>query len=177
MGKRMLIVASAVTAIFVCWHGAAAQNKTDSAPYPIERVATAPTSCEFNIAILDAAHSRAGNNSLIIVVARLGQSESSRDLNRRRLHNVKTYLEQFARRKSQTIITAEGSRVTGYGLVELYVNGEHFYTLKLKNNSDLIVGLCSYDVENPCRLERESKLYPCLSPRPPRKKYRGTRAG
>jgi len=161
MREKFLVFACTLCVIVVCLRTAAAQIKSELTPFPAEKVATEPTNCEFNIAILDAAHSQAGNDGLVIVIARLGRNERS-ELSRRRLHNVKTYLEQFAGRRTQTIITAEGDRVNGYGLVELYVKGQHFYTLKVRSNSDLIVGQCSYDVENPCKLKRESKLYPCL---------------
>ena len=50
--------------------------------------------------------------------------EQRQELNR--LHNVRTYLVQFDLRSPETIVTAEGLRVNGYGRVELYVGGNSF---------------------------------------------------
>lgn len=170
MRKMFLVFGCTLSVISVCWHAAAAQVKSESTPSQTQKIATEPTNCEFNIAILDATHAQAGSDSLVIIIVRLGQRESRNGLSRRRLHNVRTYLEEFAGRKPQTLITGEGDRVEGYGLIELYVKGQHFYTLKVRNNFDLVVGQCSYDINNPCKLKRESKLYPCLDKNSPQKK-------
>ncbi|HEY2974225.1 MAG TPA: hypothetical protein VGJ48_17045 [Pyrinomonadaceae bacterium] len=130
-----------------------------SAPIKME---TKPTNCEFHIATLDAAHDQAGKDGLVIAIARLGDGKQRQDLNRRRLHNVRTYLVEFEHRSRQTIITAEGERVNGYGRVELYVGGKLFYVLMIRANADFAVGSCSYEGEDPCSHEREKKLYPCL---------------
>lgn len=121
-----------------------------------------PTKCEFNIATLDAAHGKSGKDGLVIAIARLGDGEQGQELNRRRLHNVRTYLTTFDGRPPETIITAEGERVNGYGRVELYVGGKLFYVLKTRPKADFPVGSCSYEGEDPCSHEREKKLYPCL---------------
>lgn len=126
------------------------------------KMETKPTNCEFNIAVLDAAHGKVGKDDLIIVIARLGDAEQRQELNRRRLHNVRTYLMEFDGRSPETIITAEGERVKGYGRVELYVGGRLFYVLMIRPNADFPVGSCSYEGEDPCSHEREKKLYPCL---------------
>jgi hypothetical protein len=129
------------------------------------KMETKPTNCEFNIATLDAAHVQAGKDGLVIAIARLGDSEQRQDLSRRRLHNVRTYLVEFGHRSPETIITAEGERVNGYGRVELYVGGKLFYVLMVRPNADFSVGSCSYEGEDPCTHEREKKLYPCLDRR------------
>lgn len=62
---------------------------------------TKPTNCEFHVATLDAAHDQAGADGLVIVIARLGNGEERQDLNRRKLHNVRTYLVEFEHRSPQ----------------------------------------------------------------------------
>lgn len=98
--------------------------------------------CESNIAYLDAAHSAAGEDGLIIAIARLGNGERNTTLNRRRLYNLRTYLEKFRRRDGKTIITAEGERVRGPGRVEIYVGGKLGAEIELRRGEDLHVGSC-----------------------------------
>jgi len=100
------------------------------------------SSCESNIALLDAAHAKAGEDGLIIAIARLGNGERNRNLNRRRLYNLQTYLEKFRKRPAETIITAEGERVVGSGRVDVYVGGKLVVTLDLRRGQDLHVGSC-----------------------------------
>ena len=122
-----------------------------------------PSNCEFNIATIDAANGKAEDDGgLVIAIARLGDGEEQKELSRRRLHNVRTYLMEFDRRSPEMIVTAEGERVKGYGRVELYVGGKLFYVLMIRPKADLPVGSCSYEGEDPCSHEREKKLYPCL---------------
>jgi len=128
------------------------------------------TSCEENIALLSTAHEAAGEDGLIIIIARRGSGDR-RELNHRRLHNVRVYLTQFDwHRSPQTVITAEGERVPGFGLVELYVGGKLIGVLGIKRNRDLLVGSCEPDDIRP--VKAESNLYPYLDrkPRKPLKK-------
>ena len=121
-----------------------------------------PYNCEYDISILTAADRAAGDDGLIIMIARLGDAERGRELNRRRLHNARTFLVEFGGRARGTIITAEGERVTGYGRIEFYVAGKLFDVIAVRRNADLLVGACSFEGEDPCRFERERRLYPCL---------------
>lgn len=114
--------------------------------------------CESNIALLDAAHAEAGEDGLIIAIARLGSGERNRVLNHRRLYNLRTYLEKFRKRKGETIITAEGQRIKDSGRIEVYVGGKLQVILELNRGQDLHVGSCNasskldtlfYDSRNP----------------------------
>ena len=159
---KLLKYVLVISVLLVCASTAAAQEvsrPTGSAPIKME---TKPTNCEFHIATLDAAHDQAGKDGLVIAIARLGDGEQRQELNRRRLHNVRTYLVEFDQRLPETIITAESERATGYGRVELYVRGKLFYVLMIRRNADLAVGACSFEGDDPCTFEREKKLYPCL---------------
>ena len=122
---------------------------------------TKPQNCESDIAVLDAASRRAGEDGLLIVIARLGDGERSRKLNHRRLFNVRAYLTEWdGRRNPKNIVTAEGEGAVGYGRIELYVGGVLFHVLLIHRNADLIVGSCTYEINSPSEKARENSLYP-----------------
>lgn len=99
-----------------------------------------------NVHLLDNAHHLAGDDTIIIAVAHLGNGESNLDLNRRRLHNVRAYLTTFAwKRPRATVVTAEGEKVLGFGRVDIYVRGALWTSLAVRRNEDLIVGICEPD--------------------------------
>jgi hypothetical protein len=126
-----------------------------------QQLATKPQNCESDIAILDAASSRAGEDGLIILIARLGDGERNKEVNHRRLFNARTYLTEWdGRRNPKNIVTAEGEPVVGYGRIELYVGGAMFHVLLIHRNADLIVGSCTYEINSPSEKERENNLYP-----------------
>jgi|SRR5215213_2380490 len=126
---------------------------------------TKPSNCEYNVSILTGAHRVAGDDGLVIIIARLGSGETKRELIQRRLHNARTFLVVFGNRSPKTIVTAEGDRVDGYGRVELYAGGKLFDALVVGRNADLPIGGCSFDGDDPCTYEREKQLYPCLDRR------------
>lgn len=134
-------------------------TQTNSSQGPVR-----PTNCEYNVSVLTAAHQEAGDGGSIRVVAHLGTREKRRDLNRRRLHNVRTFLTEFGGRDPKSIITREGKRVDGYARVNLYIGGNLFHTFMVRRDDDLRVGVCVYEEqEGPCADERQRKLYPCLA--------------
>ena len=99
--------------------------------------------CEYNVHLLDNAHHLAGDDTIIIAVAHLGTGERNRELNRRRLHNVRAYLTTFAwKRPRATVITAEGEPVNGVGRVNIYVRGGLWASMGVRRNEDLILGIC-----------------------------------
>jgi len=128
------------------------QVKADSGRRPSSQLETKPANCEFNVSVLTGVHRVAGDEGLVIMIARLGRGEVSRKLNRRRLHNARTFLTEFGHRSPETIVTAEGDRVDGYGRVELYAGGKLFYVLFASQNADLPVGACSFEGEDPCKI-------------------------
>ena len=130
-----------------------------------------PTNCENHIAVLEAAHHDAGKEGLIIVIARKGTGEKRRDLNRRRLYNARAYLTDYlGLRAPETIVTAEGEPVNGYGRIELYVGGRLYYVLALRRNADLVVGSCEPEALDDARQkELRKKLYPWLHQKQPPK--------
>lgn len=139
-----------------------AQERTGKNATRYAQTEPKPTNCENHIAVLEAAHHDAGKDGLIIVIARLGAGEDRPDLNRRRLYNARAYLTEYLNlRAPETIVTAEGEQVKGYGRIELYVGGKLYYVLALKRNADLIVGSCEPEALDDARQRKlRMKLYP-----------------
>lgn len=159
---KVLHYSLAVSLLLIGVSVSVAQNR--SAPADVQPQTILGT-CEDNISFLSNAHHLAGADGTIIAIARLGDGERSRELNRRRLHNVRVYLTEFDwQRAPQTVITAEGERVRGYGRVELYVRGILFAVLQVRRNQDLLVGSCEPDDIRPVGAERN--LYPYRDRRP-----------
>src|SRR6266511_4353313 len=107
------------------------------------RIEEKPTNCETHIAILDIANQEAEAKGLIIMIGRLGDGERSSRLNTRRLYSAKAYLTDYrAVRSNDTVITAEGEPVKGYGQIEIYVHGRLQSAFALTRNAELSVGSC-----------------------------------
>lgn len=101
------------------------------------------SNCEANAATLDAVHQMAGDDGVIIAVARLGDGERNRSLSRRRLQILKSYLTNAPwTRPRETVVVAEGERVKGYGRIELYVGGKRVHVLPIKRNRAFLVQSC-----------------------------------
>jgi hypothetical protein len=156
-----------VVLLFVLWLALAtcsisAQEQTDQRATRRAEIEIKPANCERHILILEDAHHAVDKDGLLILIARLGDGENRQDFNRRRLHNARTYLTEYLKlRAPETIITAEGERVKGYGRIELYVGGKLHYVLALKRNADLIVGSCEpAELDDARQKELRLKLYP-----------------
>jgi hypothetical protein len=111
----------------------------------------APLTSEFNILRLeDVARivtTELAEGRKTIVIARLGNGERSRELNRRRLFNVQTFLSRYKTIGAENIVAAEGEKVRGYGRVEIYVGGKLLETLTVLKNEDLMVDCCEGDTD------------------------------
>jgi hypothetical protein len=126
-----------------------------------------PLTSEFNILRLEdvagVAIPTVADDRKIILVARLGNGERSRELNRRRLYNVQTFLLRETKRQllynvrsfpskhknisAESIVATEGEKVSGYGRVEIYVGGKLLTTLTVLKNEDLMVDCCEGDTD------------------------------
>ena len=134
----MLTSANLALLLFVLALGSFAKQ-----PASQETPQTRVDHCEYNVTLLDNAHHLAGDDTIIIAVAHLGTGERNRELNRRRLHNVRAYLTTFAwKRPRATVITAEGEPVNGVGRVNIYVRGGLWASMGVRRNEDLILGIC-----------------------------------
>jgi len=98
-----------------------------------------PAGCETDMAYLDDASAKVAKlgDGLVIVVARLGDGESSRSLNRRRLAKVRQYLSEEKGLKERVIV-AEGEHVKGYGRIEVYIEGKLLYVLPIRRNKPIL---------------------------------------
>lgn len=135
--KRMTVLAGMCCMCWLVVTSAVAQNAESPATY-----VTIGNTCESNIARLDRIHSEAGDDGLVIAIARIGDGEQSRRLNQRRLHNVRLYLERVRGRAPKTLITAESERARGRGRVEIYVGGKLVDVLGVARGEDLYAGSC-----------------------------------
>jgi hypothetical protein len=104
-----------------------------------------PNNCETNILRLDIIHSKAGDEGLVIAIARLGIGENSRKINQRRLYNINRYLREHRGRSAKTIITAQGLPVRGRGRVDIYVSGRLVDSFVVGRGEDIPVGACEGD--------------------------------
>src|SRR4030095_8628053 len=161
---------------FICffWYATNLQQQPPLQPVNLSDFANRkPQLCESRTADLDGITQKTPLNEAIIVIARLGISETKRNLNRRRLENVRAYWTQAvaleARRKLETIILAEGERTAGYGRLEFYVLGKLVWVMNVPCNADVDFGDCvapddSYirnGVYDPCWIKSHRIFYPC----------------
>ena len=125
-----------------------------------------PGQCQDYGPVLDYVSQNAAVDQPIIVIARRGKGDIRTDINRRRLHNVRTYWTRFSpdKRAVESVILAEGERVKDHGHLEIYVGGKLIAVLKLKTNWDLIVGNCYPEPLGApfCKVKENRDFYPCL---------------
>lgn len=105
--------------------------------------------CERNLQYQDFVISNAlektKNDGVLIVIVRLGDGETSRELNRR-LYNLRRYFTEYSQvLKPEKIVFAEGEKVKGYGRVEYYLDGELFERLLFPKNGFICHSCCGYD--------------------------------
>jgi hypothetical protein len=94
--------------------------------------------CEEAKALLDLTRNDVGNEGVIVLVARLGDREVSRRLNRQRLFNVWSYLHHAGGFPANRLVKAEGDRVRGFGRMELYAKGRLMLILPAKRQGDIV---------------------------------------
>jgi hypothetical protein len=137
--KKILLLISILLAIGASVN---AQSKVIE-PYVVEGNASA---CELNAASFDnLANMLRSSDERLFVVARLGKGESSRELNRRRLYNVRAYFkENWPNVDAKKLVFAEGDRISGEGRVEFYI-GSHLIQISLgKRGRDICIDCCDY---------------------------------
>jgi len=102
-----------------------------------------PGSCEVNSASFDyLANVLRSNDERLFVIARLGRGESSRYLNHRRLHNVRTYFKRGWPAEFGRLVSAEGEKADGEGRVEFYVGSKLLLVSLVKRGKDICVDCC-----------------------------------
>lgn len=121
----------------------AQEQSTDTSLVP-----TTPGNCETNASDLNTvAKDELSRDGVVIAIARLGNKETSRIHNRRRLVAVDHGLVKSGL-PAQRVITAEGERVEGYGRVELYAAGKLRMVILANPNKGLCVECCDAPVSD-----------------------------
>ena len=113
---------------------AAAQEKSVGRKPIIERAEY----CESLKAYLDYVAVSAGQDKRIFIITRLGQGESSRRLNRRRLANLYRYFNYQREIAAERIVRAQGERGEGLGRAEIYVDGELILIVTVKRGKEIL---------------------------------------
>ena len=124
------------------WVDAGAQENQSkpTASYPSP---THPVDCEAATTYIETAivmAQEAGDDSYLIIIARLGDGERSRKLNLDRLNTVKAFKKKWRGK----MVIAEGERVKGYGRLEIYVGGKQAFTLPLRRNANVDFWSCRF---------------------------------
>jgi hypothetical protein len=106
-------------------------------------IPTSPLNCEMNFQNLEYVSklTQQQTTGFLIIVARVGNLETQKDLNKRRLYNVRLKLSLIGV-PANRIIVAEGERVRGFGRIEFYLRGELIGALPVPNARDICVGCC-----------------------------------
>lgn len=116
----------------------AAQNEYLVKPYL--------TTCEENSATIDSlGNILTKNNEILFIIARLGKGENSRELNRRRLYNVRTILRESWKLDTNRLVIAEGERVNAEGRIEFYIGSKLTDIFLVKQGRDICVTCCGSD--------------------------------
>ena len=104
------------------------------------------SACEVNAATFDnLANMLRSSEERLFIVARLGTGESSVELNRRRLYNVRTYFKEgWPNVESKRFVFAQGNRVEGEGRIEFYVGSQLFQISLVRRGKDICVDCCDY---------------------------------
>ena len=106
--------------------------------------------CEMDLlyqaVVFDAALKQTKSGGVLIVNARLGDGENSRELTRRRLYNVRKFFsEGSSKLASEKVVVAEGERVKGYGRLEYYLGGELYEQILFFKNGYICHSCCGPD--------------------------------
>ena len=119
-GTIRIVILTAAMLLWLPFTAAAQQQALVSIEGGIG-VAEKPLNCEMTFQLMEDVRNliraEADENSVLILIARLGNGENSRNLNRRRLYNVREGL-QVTLGIVKPIVIAEGERINGFGRVE-----------------------------------------------------------
>ena len=129
--------------------------------------------CEMNLAYQDyisnAAREQTQNGNVLIVIARLGDGETSRELMRRRIYNVREFLKLRGRLSPEKFIVAEGEPVQGYGRYEYYLGGKLFEQILFPKNGYV----CHYCCEPEPHFYPDKTIYERQQKRKQKRQRRG----
>lgn len=103
-----------------------------------------------------------GGTKYLIVISHLAQGESPA-MSKRRLYNAKYFfLTAPNSRPPDSILTAEGEKVSGKAYIDFFVGGDLSLRVFLNKDADFIVTACIADPPNSrCQSPKERIFYPC----------------
>ena len=139
--RRLKMLAAGLLCCLTCLDVIAQENQAK--PAESYTSPTRPVNCEDVTAYVETAMvmaQEAGEDSYLIIIARLGDGERSRKLNLGRVNTVRAFLRRW-RGKS---VVAEGERVKGHGRLEIYVGGKQVFILPLGRNAKVDFWSCMY---------------------------------
>lgn len=143
-------------AVSVLWVVVTASGGTRLGSEGTRVAQTTPGNCETNSADLNTvAKEELNRDGVIVAVARLGNGETSRTHNRRRLRAVEQGLIASGL-PAPRVVLAEGERVKGYGRVEMYAAGKLRMVLLANTNKAICTECCNPDPAD-IRPDRESQ--------------------
>ena len=91
-------------------------------PEPNNQLVNCETGLAYQDFVINEALEKTNGGGVLIVIARLGDGENSRELIRRRIYNVREFFkERGSRIAPEKVIVAEGERVKGFGRLEYYL--------------------------------------------------------
>lgn len=104
---------------------------------------TKPVNCEeayfyINDALIR--YNKEGKNNYLILVSKLGTNETSRRLNLNRIKTLKGYIQNV--KPYVKAIFVEGESVSGYGVIEIYLDGDLLYSLPIARGRNLDLRSC-----------------------------------
>jgi len=130
-----------LVAFISCSNEILAQDKR----YDYDQLLNCERSLQYQVAVLNQASQFVKNGRRLIVIVRLGKGEESRELLRRRMYNLHTFIEQNGTVGLDKVVFAEGPSVAGYGQVEFYINGELAERLLYPKNGYICHSCCGPD--------------------------------
>ncbi|MFM9903656.1 MAG: hypothetical protein ACKVQJ_03685 [Pyrinomonadaceae bacterium] len=151
-----------VIALFVIGFETSLAQKVDNIFPPVPKAVIDKPYCEFNVPKLEELGKIIGSTKFLIIVSHLSTAERT-SLASRRLFNAKGFFTTppFSR-SPDSILIAEGEKVTGLGYVDFFVDNDLQLRIFLNKNAELVVTACVVDPPGSrCTSLREKKFFPC----------------
>lgn len=140
---KQLLLAIVMLFLFVSTSVAQEKARAESLRFG---VSDQPRNCETNsnhlYILRELIRQEPNPKGVIVLVARLGAGETNRSWNQRRLYNVKRALEEDVGISPEKIVATEGERISGFGRVDYYWNGEFVGASVVRKNADICVRCC-----------------------------------
>lgn len=137
---KLILPLSLISGYLVTAHGQTNQISDE----PIDNPTQTITACEQWIYRVSSALDKWSNNkkASLIVIARLGDGETSRRINLKRIKTLKEYI--LSLEPETKMIFGEGERIKGDGgVIEIYVEGKLIDSLRVQPKSNIPLKGCN----------------------------------